>query len=175
MYSNKLLFIFSISIFTAGTFAIQADATLLQNPVLQPQMPIPPSGQKPNVTLTPEMLQQQKDIDASDKFAAEWLKVVDKGDFGTSYEMATKALKFTIPRNEWIELLKVMKGSHGAVLDRKIVDIRTAKNPKGAPAGDYMIFIYDTTFADGKKGVEILSLQEFEGVWRVYTYTLSAQ
>ncbi|MBA3602398.1 MAG: DUF4019 domain-containing protein [Parachlamydiaceae bacterium] len=222
MISNKILMLFSVSIFSSGaSFAEVANYPQqnqqvqyqYQNPngatQYQNQNPAQYQHQNPygagqyqnqnssqyqnqsqnqnqnqnqntatklqNIALTPEMVKQQKDIDNSDKYALEWLAVVDKGDFGNAYDMTTKALQFTMPRNEWVVMIQAMKGSLGQVTERKVIDIRTAKDPKGAPQGDYMIFIYETTFSNGKKATEILSLQEHIGVWRVYSYTLSGQ
>ncbi len=211
MITNKILMLFSLSIFSAGaSFAAVANDPQ-QNQQIQYQNPAQYQNQNPygagqyqnqnspqyqnqnqnqnqnqaqnqntaakpqNIALTPEMVKQQKDIDNSDRYALEWLAVVDKGDFGNAYDMTTKALQFTMPRNEWVPMMKAMKGSKGEVTERKVIDIRTAKDPKGAPQGDYMIFIYETTFSNGKKATEILSLQEYNGVWRVYSYTLSGQ
>ncbi len=184
MITNKILMLFSISILTAGMSSADATGYTQQNQAVQNQNQNPninqntnqnTATQQQNVALTPEMIKQQKDIDDSDKYAQEWLAIVDKGDFSTAFDMSTKALQLTIPKNEWVMLMQTMKGSLGAVTERKIIDIRTAKDPKGAPEGDYMIFIFETTFASGKKATELMSLQEYNGVWRIYSYTLSGQ
>ncbi len=169
MKASKVLFPFIISIFTVGIFSAELSAVELLAP------PAPNQSQSQNVPLTPEMEKQQRDIDTSAKYAQQWFLVVDKGDYGTSYDMATRALQGTVSRNEWIQYLNTMKGSHGQVVRRQVVDIRTAKDPSGAPAGDYMVFVTQVNFASGQKGTEIITLQEDNNVWRVYSYTLSAQ
>jgi hypothetical protein len=193
MKTNKILMLFSVSVLSAGASFAAVESYQQQNQQVQYQNPYGKTqnqyqnpalnqnqnqnvaAQPQNRALTPEMIKQQKDIDTSDKYAMEWLAIVDKGDFNTAYGMATKALQLTIPQNEWVTMMQVMKGSLGQVTERKVIDIRTAKDPAGAPQGDYMIFVYETTFSSGKKATEIISLQEYNGVWRVYSYTLSGQ
>jgi hypothetical protein len=83
-------------------------------------------------------------------------------------------LQYTMKRKEWEDLMNTTRKPLGRVSQRIVEDIRTAKDPQGAAPGDYMIFIYNTTFSKGP-AKEILTLQENHGTWHIFTYTISAQ
>lgn len=116
----------------------------------------------------------QKNIFASQKAADAWLQMLDADNYGASWDRASKALQYTMKRKEWQDLMNATRKPLGKVSQRVVEDIRIAKDPQGAAPGDYMIFIYNTTFNKGHTK-EIITLQEFNGSWNVFTYTLSAQ
>ena len=116
----------------------------------------------------------QKNIFASQKVADAWLKTMDADNYGASWDNASRALQYTMKRKEWEDLMNTTRKPLGRVSQRIVEDIRTAKDPQGAAPGDYMIFIYNTTFSKGP-AKEILTLQENHGTWHIFTYTISAQ
>ena len=59
----------------------------------------------------------------------------------------------------------------GELESRTVLDQRTAQNPQGLPAGEYMVMVYKTSFTNNKNSNEVVTLmQESDGKWRVLTY-----
>jgi hypothetical protein len=114
--------------------------------------------------ITEEQLQNSvKESDA-------WLSIVDKGDYGRSWEDGSLKLRLTMPKNEWIKYLQGVRQTAGPVQTRTLADVRIAKNPAGLSKGDYSVVVYNTTFPKGP-AKELLTLALGpDGNWRVMTY-----
>lgn len=112
-----------------------------------------------------------KQIDESQQATSQWLQLVDAGKYGESWDTGAKSFQFTIKRDEWIKAEEKLRKPLGATNSRKILDIRWAKDPKNLPAGNYMVFVFDTSFQNREKARELVTLQEgSDGIWRVLTY-----
>jgi len=120
----------------------------------------------------PELL--KKYVADSQAATNSWLALVDQGKYGESWDAASKTMQWTIKRDEWIKNLDGVRKPLGAVKSREILDVRTATNPQGLPQGEYMIFVYNTSFANKDKAYELVTLiQENDGSWRVLTYQVT--
>ncbi len=113
----------------------------------------------------------EKYVSDSQKVVNGWLALVDQGRYGESWDAGSTTFKMTIPRKEWIQAMNALRKPIGPVKSRKIIDIGTAENPKGLPAGEYMVYFYETEFSGKPKASELLTLVlERDGQWRVLTY-----
>jgi hypothetical protein len=111
----------------------------------------------------------QKVVDA-------YLVLIDQGKYGESWDVSSSMMKKTMPRNEWITVMNTIHKPLGAVKSRKIIDIGTAENPKGLPAGEYMVYYYQTVFANKEKATELITLElGYDQIWRVLTYQVLTQ
>ena len=103
--------------------------------------------------------------------AEKWLLLVDNGTYGDSWEIGSATFKLTIPKDRWVTLMEQIRKPLGSVQKREILDQRTAKDPKGLPPGDYMVFFYDTSFSEKGVAHELVTMvKENDGQWRVLTY-----
>lgn len=114
---------------------------------------------------------QTDNLKASAEAGLAWVAVIDAGKYEEAWDKGALTLKLRIPIKSWIAILEATRKPLGSVLSRNLVDQRTAQNPSGLPAGDYMVLIYRTDFAT-KKGVpELVTLVlESDGKWRGLTY-----
>lgn len=116
----------------------------------------------------------QKNITVSQEETLEWLKVLDEGKYSDSWDKGSLMFRNTIQKDEWIKAMDKLRKPLGAVVNRSNLDIRTSKDPKGLPAGDYMVYFYKTSFAHQKEAFELVTLvQESDGEWRVLTYQVN--
>lgn len=107
----------------------------------------------------------------SAKSAQDWLAIVDKGNFGDSWENASIVMKLRLPKATWVTLIEAMRKGKGSVIERKLLEQRTAVDPKGLPAGEYMVIVYDTKFSGKADAKELVTLVlESSGQWKVLTY-----
>jgi hypothetical protein len=124
-----------------------------------------------NATPNPAL---QKSVDDSLTAGRAWLKLLDQGNYGESWETATKFIQYTLTKEEWIQSMDILRKPLGSMIDRTLVDMRVAMNPPNVPEGEYMILVFDTKFSSGTTAKELLTMQEHQGVWRLYTYSLAA-
>lgn len=101
----------------------------------------------------------------------EWLAIIDQEKYEMAWEKGALTLKLRVPLKSWIEILDASRKPLGKMVSRKVVDQRTAKDPAGLPAGDYIVMIYNTDFATIKGAAELVTLVlESDGKWRGLTY-----
>lgn len=116
----------------------------------------------------------QQNIELGEAETLAWLGMLDKGQYGESWDKGSLMFRNTIKRDEWIKAMDKIRKPLGSVVARTNVDIRTAKDPNGLPAGDYLVFFYKTSFSNKKEAFELLTLvQMSDGHWRVLTYQVN--
>lgn len=111
-------------------------------------------------------------LEASAMATQAWLDKVDKGHYGESWDNASELLKLTMTKDDWEKLMEKTRKPLGAVKSRQVVDQRVAKNPKGLPAGDYIVMVYKTVFAKKADATELVTLFLQDGSWHVLTYQI---
>ncbi len=96
-----------------------------------------------------------------------WLAIVDAVDFEESWSQASMTFQSAVTQQSWVEQVRAARGPLGALEHRTQTRATTQTNPPGAPDGDYIIVIYDSSFENKAEAVETHSLQlEEAGVWR---------
>ncbi len=100
-----------------------------------------------------------------------WLALIDTGKSGFAWDEASKQLKSTVTRKQFIAGIRDARKPLGKLESRTAVKFARSHDLPGAPAGDYAIIEYDAKFADGKRVTEQLvwTLEE-QDIWRVAGY-----
>ncbi len=115
--------------------------------------------------------QEQLNVQLSAQAADQWLRLMDEGKYGDSWDAASNIFRFTIKRDEWIKAQEKLRQPLGQVISRKLVEQRVAKDPKGLPQGDYMVLYYKTQFANRPNASELITMVlSTDGKWKVLTY-----
>lgn len=127
------------------------------------------TAQQPTqAVLTPE---EQKILTDNADAAAAWLKLLDEGKFGESWDVASKTFQLTIGKDEWIKAEDKLRKPLGALVSRTLLQQLPKQNPKGLPEGYYMVLVYQTDFSNRPKANELLTMVlESDGRWRALTY-----
>lgn len=102
--------------------------------------------------------------------AQAWLNLVDNGRYEESWDQGSSMLRRSVTKNEWKEILNVMRKSLGTVSRRAVVQQLPAQNPKNLPRGKYMVILYQTSFSSKSNVQELLTLSFESGQWKVITY-----
>lgn len=118
-------------------------------------------------SLSPEQIQQLK---ASAAAAQDWLKTLDDGQYGAAWAESSAIFQATLQQNRWVSLQDQLRKPMGRVISREMIDQRIALDPKGLPAGQYMVLIYNTTFSNKPSAIELVTLRMENGQWKVLTY-----
>ena len=116
---------------------------------------------------------EQKRLKDSEEATKKWLSLVDAGEYEKSWDAASKVLQLTVPRAQWKIILDQIRKPLKKAETRKMTDVRVSKDPHGLPPGDYMVFVYQTKFAEKENGYEILTLVFDEDKWQVMTYQVN--
>ncbi len=122
-------------------------------------------------SLTPWMLAQVASTEAAQKAAESCLALVDKGDYGASWDQSAEMFKAALSKDQWDKALSNSRGQFGKVLSRKLKSAIFTTTLPGAPDGQYVVIQYETSFENKKSSVETITPQlGKDGQWRVAGY-----
>lgn len=103
--------------------------------------------------------------------AAQWLKLLDDGQYGQSWDYASQNFQYTVKKGEWETAEQKLRGPMGRLISRELIQQLPAKDPKGLPRGDYMVLGYKSSFSNRPEVRELVTMiKESDGQWRVLTY-----
>lgn len=121
--------------------------------------------------ITPVAVAQDNNMEAAKKSAESWLAIVDKGDYPDSYDEAAGIFKLAISKEEWAQKVRAARGPLGKIVSRKLKQAQYTTSLPGAPDGNYVVILYDTSFENKKAAVEtIVPMLDKDGQWRVSGY-----
>ena len=100
-----------------------------------------------------------------------WLSTVDDGRYADSWQAAGSIFKQAVTKENWLSIMKDHRQALGRVLSRHIRSKQYSKSLPNAPTGQYVSFVYDTSFENRKTAVETITcLLDVDGQWRVSGY-----
>jgi hypothetical protein len=112
-----------------------------------------------------------QDTAPAQKAATEWLALIDAGRYAESWTAAASTFKQAVTQEKWQEAVKTVREQAGPLKSRGLKQASPAKNPPGAPAGEYVIFQYGSSFERGDASAETVStVLDTDGTWRVVGY-----
>jgi hypothetical protein len=103
--------------------------------------------------------------------ASEWLKLVDSGNYAQSWEQAANVMKSSVAKEQWQEILNRNRAPLGTLLSRKLTSAEYREDIPGAPAGQYVVLQYESSFQNRGTVVETATpTLDKDGKWRVSVY-----
>ncbi len=100
-----------------------------------------------------------------------WLKLVDAGSFGSSWDEAAPFFKDAIGRADWEKALKAARSPLGKLVSRKVAARTYTESVPGAPDGKYVVVQYETSFEKKRRAIETVTpMLAPDGRWRVSGY-----
>jgi hypothetical protein len=114
---------------------------------------------------------EQAAVEPAKKSTEAWLKLVDDGKYGDSWEQASTLFKDQVTPEGWAQMVGPTRKPLGALLSRNFKSAKYATTLPGAPDGQYVVLQYDTSFANKKAAVETITpMLDKDGQWRVSGY-----
>jgi Protein of unknown function (DUF4019) len=98
--------------------------------------------------------------------AEAWLKLIDAGQYGASWDEASSTFKKAVPRTVWETKAAAAREPLGKVLERKIATKQLTHELPGAPDGTYVVLIFDTRFEHKEHGHETVTMMLDRGRFR---------
>lgn len=106
--------------------------------------------------------------------AKNYVDLLDKNQFAQSWLSGDPIFQKTVSQNEWIKALELARQRLGRVKTRTLKDQKPGFDPKGLPAGSYMVVEFNTSFDRAAQSGELLTLRlDPDGIWRVLTYQVN--
>lgn len=109
-------------------------------------------------------------ISAAEKF----LQLVDSGHYSESWDATSNFFKQQVPREQWVKQLENIRPSFGPTVKRELKNQKYTKTLPGAPAGEYVVIQFSTSFTNENNAIETITpMLENDGEWRVTGYYIN--
>jgi hypothetical protein len=103
--------------------------------------------------------------------AEKWLKIVDKGKYGESWEESSEYFKQAVTQDQWEQAVQAVREPLGKLISRKVKSATYTTSLPGAPDGQYVVIQFSTSFENKKSGIETVTPKmDKDGMWRVSGY-----
>ncbi len=103
--------------------------------------------------------------------ATAWLKVVDNGEYATSWQQASTVFRGKVTERGWTSAVTPVRTPIGTLQSRRLESSVSKSDPLGAPEGEYLIMTFAATYSAKPEAVETVSMfQESDGTWKVAGY-----
>ena len=103
--------------------------------------------------------------------ALRWLNMVDKEEYGDSWEDAAEYFKMAVNKDQWVQMLSSVRKPLGKLLSREPESATYKTSLPGAPDGQYVILQFKASFENKKSAIETVTpMLEKDGSWRVSGY-----
>jgi len=113
----------------------------------------------------------KNDSDAVADTAERWLRLIDDGDYGASWEEAAEVFKNAATKEQWEGMAKTVRRPLGKVISRQVMSKIPMQTVPGGPDGEYVIIQFKTSFENKKDAIETVTpMLDKDGVWRVSGY-----
>lgn len=108
--------------------------------------------------------------DAAQAAALTWLKLVDRGDYGASWNAAATLFKSQVSARQWAAAASNARRPFGALRSRRLKSATYTTTLPGAPDGHYVVLQFDAAYERKAKAVETVTPLLEAGRWRVSGY-----
>lgn len=98
--------------------------------------------------------------------AEAWLKLIDAGQYGASWDEASSSFRKAVPRSVWETKAAAAREPLGKVVSRKVASQQLAHELPGAPDGTYVVLTFDTRFEHKERGRETVTMVLEDGRFR---------
>jgi hypothetical protein len=103
--------------------------------------------------------------------ASSWLGLVDRGQFGESWDSAASLFRGAVARPGWTAAVRTARNPFEPLGARTLVSAAFQTKLPGAPPGEYVVLQYRTKAREGRTIVETITpMKEPDGRWRVSGY-----
>ena len=108
---------------------------------------------------------------AAEHAAQSWLALVDRGDYGQSWQQAASFFQSKISKADWEKALQSARAPLGQAGSRTLMGSMYQTDLPNAPKGEYVVIQYRTEFAGMGPAIETITpMLDNDGKWRVSGY-----
>jgi hypothetical protein len=111
-------------------------------------------------------------IAAAQKAAAAWLKIEDAETYDKSWAAASDYFRSQVPEQGWVRQMETMRKALDPMLVRDLTTSEWNTEMPNLPKGEYVAFVYQTTFANGHPQLESVVMVHEGGAWKMVGYAV---
>jgi hypothetical protein len=111
-------------------------------------------------------------IAAARTAAAAWLKIEDAETYDKSWAAASKYFQSQVPEQGWLRHETDMRKPLDPLLVRDLTASEWKTEISNLPKGEYVAFVYQTTFANGHPQIESVVMVHEGDVWKMVGYAV---
>lgn len=103
--------------------------------------------------------------------AEQWLALVDAGKYAESWKEAGETFRNAVTQEQWADAARAVREPLGRLGSRKLQRAVDRTSLPGAPDGEYVVILFDASFANKKAAVEqVVQMKQQDGRWGVVGY-----
>ncbi|MDE3270530.1 DUF4019 domain-containing protein [Pseudoalteromonas sp. G4] len=102
--------------------------------------------------------------------ANEWLALVDKGEYATSWQGTSERFQRLVNEKQWQTALEQVRFPLGKLIHRNVIESTEHAKLPGMPEGRYQVIQFDTQFENKAQSIETLSMMFSDGKWQTIGY-----
>ena len=108
---------------------------------------------------------------AATSAAQTWLAAIDHGDYAQSWQNAAAFFQNAVTGEQWKTSMETFRKPLGDLVSRKLKSANATAELPGAPAGQYVVMQFETSFTNKKSAIETVTfMQEKDGQWKSCGY-----
>jgi hypothetical protein len=112
-------------------------------------------------------------IDAARTALDAWLKLADAGDYAGTWNTGAAGFKAQVTEAMWTQMATSVRTPLGAVQTRTESTANYSNALPGAPAGEYVVIQFKTSFANAAQAMEtVIATLDADGTWRATAYLI---
>jgi hypothetical protein len=111
-------------------------------------------------------------IAAAQTAAAAWLKIEDAETYDKSWAAASKYFQSQVPEQGWLRHETDMRKPLDPLLVRDLTASEWKTEIPNLPKGEYVAFVYQTTFANGHPQIESVVMVHEGDAWKMVGYAV---
>jgi hypothetical protein len=116
---------------------------------------------------------QHADAIAAARTAADaWLKIEDAQTYDKSWAAGSDYFRSQVPEQGWVRRMETTRKAIDPVLVRDLTATEWKNEVPNLPKGEYVAFVYQTTFANGHPQLESLVMVHEGDSWKMVGYAV---
>ncbi|HEV3150738.1 MAG TPA: DUF4019 domain-containing protein [Acidobacteriaceae bacterium] len=104
--------------------------------------------------------------------AEEWLKIEDAETYDKSWDAASDYFRSQVPEKGWVRRMETTRKALDPVLVRDLKASEWNTEMPNLPKGEYVAFVYETTFANGHPQLETVVMVHGGAGWKMVGYAV---
>jgi hypothetical protein len=111
-------------------------------------------------------------IAAAQKAAEAWMKIEDAETYDKSWEAASDHFRSQVPEQGWVRRMETTRKPLDPLLVRDLTASEWKAEVPNLPKGEYVAFVYETTFANGHPQIESVVMVHEGDAWKMVGYAV---
>jgi uncharacterized protein DUF4019 len=111
-------------------------------------------------------------IAAAQKAAEAWMKIEDAETYDKSWAAASDYFRSQVPEQGWVRRMETTRKPLDPLLVRDLTASEWKTEVPNLPKGEYVAFVYQTTFANGHPQIESVVMVHEGGAWKMVGYAV---